>query len=75
MRIDPTSLHSPELLHVLGSPAGQQLLQLLNQDGGHALRAALEALQHGQPGEALAALAPVLESDRAAALLRSLERP
>ena len=27
MRIDPTSLHSPELLHVLGSPAGQQLYQ------------------------------------------------
>lgn len=60
---------------VLGSPEGQQILQLLNQDGGQALRRAADALRSGSAEAAREALAPIMESEAASALIDKLNRP
>lgn len=60
---------------VLGSPEGQQILKLLNQDGGQTLRRAAEALRSGNAQEAQQLLSPIMESEAAASLIDKLNRP
>ena len=59
---------------VLTSPEGKKLLQLLNQDGGKALRQAADALKNGQNQTAQQILQPIMESDAAAGLIKKLNR-
>ncbi len=63
-----------DVRRVLGSAEGQRLLALLNQDGGQALRQAADALRNGNTDEAQKAVAPLLQSEEAAALLQKLGR-
>lgn len=60
---------------VLGSPEGQQILQLLNRDGGQALRKAADALRTGNTEAAREVLSPIMESEAAAGLIDKLNRP
>ncbi len=64
-----------DVRRVLGSPEGQKILQLLNRDGGRALRQAADALRGGNAQEALRVLSPIMESDEAASLIDRLNRP
>ena len=59
---------------VLTSPEGKKLLQLLNQDGGKALRQAADALKNGQNQTAQQILQPIMESDAAVGLIKKLNR-
>lgn len=63
-----------DIRRVLGSPEGQQLLQLLNRDGGQALRKAASALRSGNPEEAMQALAPVMNTKEASDLVDKINR-
>lgn len=59
---------------LLSSEEGQKLMQLLSQGGGKELRAAAEAFRRGDSAGAQAALAPILSTPEAAALLQKLNR-
>ena len=59
---------------VLTSTEGKKLLQLLNQDGGKALRQAADALKNGKNQTAQQILQPIMESDAAAGLIKKLNR-
>lgn len=61
-----------DIAKVFGSSAGQQLLQLLNRDGGQALRQAASALQTGNFTQAKEILSPVMESEEASRLIQAL---
>ena len=64
---------SPEQLRrVLGSNEGRQLLALLAADGGTRLREAAAAVKRGDHTAAMAILQPVLATEQAQALLRTL---
>lgn len=58
----------------LTSPEGQKLLRLLNQDGGKRLRQAADALKKGQQETAKEILAPVMETEEAARLVKKINR-
>lgn len=58
----------------LTSPEGMKLLQLLNQDGGKRLRQAADALKNGKQADAQQILAPLMETNEAAQLLKKLNR-
>ncbi len=57
---------------VLTSPEGQKLLQLLNQDGGNALRQAAQAMRAGDYTAAQAILGPLMQSPQAQQLIEKL---
>lgn len=63
-----------DIRRVLGSPEGQQLLQLLNRDGGQALRQAANALRCGNTQAAMEVLAPVMNTKEASALVDKINR-
>ena len=66
---------SPEQVRkVLGTKEGQQLLQLLNRDGGDALRRAAAAVKAGDYGTAQSILAPVMQTPEAARLVDEINR-
>ena len=64
-----------DIKRVLGSPEGQQILRLLNRDGGQALRQAADALRSGNTEEAKRVLSPIMESEEAAGLINKLNKP
>lgn len=64
-----------DIKRVLGSPEGQQILALLNRDGGQTLRSAADALKSGNAEEAKRIISPIMESKEAAALISRLNRP
>ena len=55
-----------DIRRVLGSPEGQKILKMLNQDGGQALRQAANALRSGNVEEAKRLVSPIMESEEAA---------
>lgn len=59
---------------LLASREGQQLLQMLNKDGGAALRGAAQALKSGNTQKAQELLSPLLQNEKASALLQALEK-
>ena len=68
------SLPDPELLRrVLASSEGQTLIQMLQSDGGAAVRKAVSALQTGNAEMAKAALTPLLAGTDAEDLSKRLE--
>ena len=66
--------HEKDIKRVLGSPEGQQLLKLLNRDGGQALRSAANALYAGNTEEARKILAPMMATEEASELIDKLNR-
>lgn len=61
-----------DITRILGSPAGQQLLALLQQDGGATLRAAIGAATSGRTEEAKALLSPIMETPEAQRLIAQI---
>ena len=66
------SFSPQDILRVMGSPEGKQLLQLLQKDGGVRLRAAVAAATAGKTEDAKAAVAPLLDNPEAQELLRKI---
>ncbi len=62
-----------ELMRLAQSPAGRQLLALLQSSGGSALENAIAQAASGNYGEAKNVLTPLLASPQAKALLKQLE--
>ena len=62
------------LQKLLASPEGKQLLRLLSQDGGAALKRAGTAVKQGDQAGAQAIMAPLLENPEVRSLLASLEK-
>ncbi len=58
---------------LMRSPEGKQLLQLLQQDGGAAMRQAAAALSAGNPEQAKSILGPMVGTPEVAALLEKLD--
>lgn len=68
--------HNPdlsELLRLAQSPAGQQLIALLQQSGGDALQTAVEKASAGDYTQAKKAMSSLLSSPEAQKLLKKLE--
>ncbi len=66
---------SPEQVRkVLGTREGQQLLQILNRDGGTALRQAAAAVKAGDYSTAQNILAPMMQTPEAAKLVNEINR-
>lgn len=61
-----------DLSRLAASEEGQQLMKLLGQDGGAAVRSALEALQAGDQNRAKQVMTQTLSSPEAMKLLQKL---
>lgn len=71
----PGSGFSPEQLRsVLASKEGKQLMQLLNRDGGAALRQAAAAARNGDYEQAKRIMEPLMQSPEAARLVDEINR-
>lgn len=66
------AFNAAQARQLLQSPEGQQLLALLNRDGGAAMRRAANALKSGDESAARQAIAPLLHDPQLAALLEKL---
>lgn len=62
-----------ELMRLAQSPAGQQLIALLQRSGGQELQNAVEKAAQGDYGQAKQALSSLLSNPQAQALLKKLE--
>lgn len=62
-----------ELMRLAQSPAGQQLIALLQQNGGNHLQTAVEKAGSGDFGQAKQILSSLLSDPEAQALLKQLE--
>lgn len=62
-----------QLMKLAKSPAGQQLMQLLQQQGGKELETAVQKASSGNFGHAKKALSALLDSPEAKKLLKQLE--
>ena len=69
---DAQPFSAEQIQRVLGSAAGQQLLQLLQRDGGATLRQAAQLVRQGDYAAAQQLLAPLMSTDEAARLVRKL---
>ncbi len=63
-----------DIQRVLSSKEGQQILKLLNQDGGQTLKAAATAYQNGDMEGAKKIVAPIMESPEATKLVANLNK-
>lgn len=75
MGINGLPFEEKDIKRVLQSAEGQQILKLLNRDGGQKLRAAAEAFSKGNLDEAKKILAPIMETDEASKLVDKLNNP
>lgn len=66
------TLSQQEMQRLMQSPQAQQLLALLNQDGGKALQQASEAASKGDYEAVQKLLSPQLQSKEAEKLMREL---
>ena len=62
-----------ELMRLAQSPAGQQLIALIQQNGGTSLQTAVEKAGSGDFAQARQVLSSLLSSPEAQALLKQLE--
>lgn len=61
-----------EVMRLASSPAGKQLIALLQQSGGSALQTAVQQASAGDYNEAKNTLAPLLASEEMQSLLQQL---
>ena len=66
------SFSAAEIQAVLGSQEGKRLLELLNRDGGAALRSAAQSVRNGDMAAAKAAVAPLLQTGEAQSLMEKI---
>ena len=69
---DAQPFSAEQIQRVLSSAAGQQLLQLLQRDGGVTLRQAAQLVRQGDYAAAQQLLAPLMSTEEAARLVRQL---
>jgi len=62
MAKNPLPFDEKDISRVLGTTEGQQILNLLNRDGGKALRSAVEAYQNGDIEGAKRTLSPIVNT-------------
>ena len=62
-----------QLMKLAGSPAGQQLLSMLQKSGGSALREAIDKASAGDYAQAQKTLSGLLANPQAQALLKQSE--
>lgn len=62
-----------QLIRLAQSPAGKQLISLLQGSGGSVLQEAMQKASAGDYAQAKAMLAPLLNNPQAQALLKQLE--
>lgn len=72
-KLEGFSFSGDQVRQLLGSAEGKQLLALLNRDGGTALRKAASALKNGDEAQARQAVAPLMQTAEADALIRKLQ--
>ena len=70
----PFSFTPEQIRSVLGTKEGQQLLSLLNRDGGAALRQAARAGKSGDYAAAQKILEPVMQTPEASRLVDAINR-
>ena len=70
----PFSFTPEQIRSVLGTKEGQQLLSLLNRDGGAALRQAAGAIKSGNYATAQKILEPVMQTPEASRLVDAINR-
>ena len=70
----PFSFTPEQIRSVLGTKEGQQLLSLLNRDGGAALRRAAGAVKSGDYAAAQKILEPVMQTPEASRLVDAINR-
>ena len=70
----PISFTPEQIRSVLGTKEGQQLLSLLNRDGGTALRQAASAVKSGDYAAAQKILEPVMQTPEASRLVDAINR-
>ncbi len=63
-----------DIQRVLGSQEGQQILKLLQQDGGKALKAAATAYRQGNTQKAQEIIAPLMTTPEATRLVDKLNQ-
>ena len=64
---------SEQIRKLLTSPEGQELIKLLQADGGAGVRAAAASIQSGNMEAARSALLPLLDGTKAEELTRKME--
>lgn len=69
-----TTFTPGQLQSVLGTQEGKKLLQLLNRDGGDALRQAAAAAKNGDYETAKRIMQPLVQTPEASALLEQIDR-
>lgn len=67
------SFSAAEVRAVLGSKEGKRLIELLNSDGGAALRSAAQSVKDGNYEKAKQTVAPLLQSQEAQSLMQSIQ--
>ena len=72
MQKDPNNFSMQDAMRLAGTPAGQQLLALLQQSDTATLRSAMEQASGGNYEQAKQALGPLLNSPEVQKLLREL---
>lgn len=67
-------MNSQEIQRLLNSPQAQQLIALLNRDGGKTMRQASEAAAKGDYQAVQKLLSPQLQSEEAEKLMNELKK-
>ena len=68
----PNGVSAQEIRSLLQSDTGRQLIKILNQKDGAALRQAAEAAKNGKYKKAYETLAPLLEGTNASELIKGI---
>lgn len=71
---DRASFTPEQIRKVLGSDEGKRLLEILNRDGGAALRQAAAAYQAGDSERVRQLMEPLMRAPEAAGLIERLNR-
>ena len=71
---DGTNFSPEQVKKVLSSPEAQQLIALLNRDGGQSLQKAAAEFRKGNTSGAQEALKPLMDNREAEALLKKMNQ-
>ena len=70
----PNQIHMQEVLRMAASPAGQQLIALLRQQGGSEFQKAMSGAASGDYAQAKRAIEALMDDPQAKKLLKELGR-
>lgn len=69
---NPGGIDTGKLMNIMSSSEGQQLINLLNSDGGAGLKKAAEAIQNGDANGVKTALQPLMDSRESEELMEKI---